>query len=104
MCIVFSLVSIVCSLKITKVIQDTEVGHPRGGTRQTVREGLNEVLGEGARGPQPIILKKNGNLANPVHAGFDQFLVQPQLEFCRAKELNLSQRPKKFCTVWNSAR
>jgi hypothetical protein len=51
-------------------------------------------LGEGALGPQPlIILKTNGNFANPVRAGFDQFLVQPHLEFCRAIELNLSQRP-----------
>jgi len=45
--------------------------------------------------------------ASPVRTGFDietgctyarskshnQFLVQPDLEFCRAIELNLSQRP-----------
>jgi hypothetical protein len=30
---------------------------------------------------------------NPVRAGFDQFLVQPHLEFCRDIELNPSQRP-----------
>ena len=31
-------------------------------------------------------MKKNetAEIANPVRAGFDQFLVQPHLEFCRA--------------------
>ena len=31
-------------------------------------------------------IEKNetAEIANPVRAGFDQFLVQPHLEFCRA--------------------
>jgi hypothetical protein len=71
----------------------TEVGPPEK-TRQTVREGLNDGLGETPLGAQPnYIEKRTGNFANPVRAGFDQFLVQPHLEFCRAIELNPSQRP-----------
>jgi len=32
--------------------------------------------------------ERNGKeIANPVRAGFDQFLVQPHLEFCRAIKL-----------------
>ena len=45
------------------------------------------VLGEAlCSAPQRNILKKNetAEIANPVRAGFDQFLVQPHLEFCRA--------------------
>jgi WD40 repeat protein len=44
--------------------------------------------------PQPIILNTTVFLY-PVRAGFDQFVVQPHLEFCHAIELNLglSQRP-----------
>jgi len=48
------------------------------------------VLGEAlCSAPQRNILKKNetAEIANPVRAGFDQFLVQPHLEFCRAIKL-----------------
>ena len=70
----------------------TKVGHPREGTRQTVREGLNVVWVKEPSAPNHYIVT-NGNFANPVRAGCDQFLVQPHLKFCHAIELNLSQRP-----------
>ena len=69
-------------------------GAPQGGHKTDRARGTECCSGVRALGPQPlIILKTNGNFANPVRAGFDQFLVQPHLEFCRATELNLSQRP-----------
>ena len=44
--------------------------------------------------PTEYIEKRNAKeIANPVRADFDQFLVQPHLEFCRAIKLNPSQRP-----------
>jgi hypothetical protein len=39
------------------------------------------------------IEKRKAEIAHPVRADFDQFLVKPHLEFCRAIELNPSQRP-----------
>ena len=60
-------------------------GAPQGGHKTDRPRGTECCSGERALGPQPlIILKTNGNFANPVRAGFDQFLVQPHLEFCRA--------------------
>jgi hypothetical protein len=45
------------------------------------------------RRPTEYIEKLKVEIANPVRAGIDQFLVKPHLEFCRAIELNPSQRP-----------
>ena len=75
------------------VVLTTEVEYPREGTRQTVRGGLNNVWVKEPSAPIRFILKRTGSFANPVRASFDQFVVQPHLQFCRAIELNLSQRP-----------
>ena len=44
---------------------------------------MGEALSQRLNG---IYCKKDetAEIANPVRAGFDQFLVQPHLEFCRA--------------------
>jgi hypothetical protein len=71
----------------------TEVGHPREGTRQTVREGLNVVWVKEPSAPNHYIKNERQLCQSSSCRLFDQFLVQTHLEFCRVIELNLSQRP-----------
>ncbi len=59
----------------------------RSGTQRQPRLALMHTPDNG------FILKLKQGFANPVRAGFDQFVVQPHLQFCHAIELNLSQRP-----------
>ena len=69
----------------------TKVGPPERDKTDGPQE-LNDGWVRGHSAPQRNILKnETAEIANPVRAGFDQFLVQPHLEFCRAVELNLSE-------------
>jgi hypothetical protein len=66
----------------------TKVGPPerdKTDRSQELNDGLGEALAQRLNG---IYLKnETAGIANPVRAGFDQFLVQPHLEFCRAIKL-----------------
>ena len=58
----------------------TEVGYPREGTRQTVCKSLNDVWVTSRSAPNGLYWNTTVFL-NPVRAGFDQFVVQPHLQF-----------------------
>jgi len=66
----------------------TEVGPPERDKTEGSQE-LNDVWVKRLLSASTEYIEKTetAEIANPVRAGFGQFLVQPHLEFCRAIKL-----------------